>query len=89
MRKYHEVLINSYMKGDAYKKVGNHKLEISEDGLAKFKYHDNTIIKINEDEKVIYVDNCGWDTVSTNQAINGYIYNLTSILGDYEVIKLN
>ena len=58
------------------RKFGNHSTEtnrkLNGDLVQTCKYHDNTICLINWTIKVVYLDNCGWNTSSTNRVLNDY-----------------
>ena len=72
MRKYSEKIFKSIMNGDIMIKVGNHKMEKLQDSYY-FMYHGNIIMIIDTLENKIIVDNCGYDTGSTTQAVNSHL----------------
>ena len=72
MRKYSENLFEKMMNGVEKAKNGNHSMaKIGESWY--FMYHKNIILTIDVEEKRIIVDNCGFNTVSTTQAINSHL----------------
>ena len=72
MRKYTESLFNAMMNGKKNFKVGNHAVTKIQDSYY-FMYHKNIIMTIDTLENKIIVDNCGYDTSSTIQAINSHL----------------
>ena len=72
MRKYSEKIFKSIMNGDIMIKVGNHKMEKLQDSYY-LTYHGNIIMIIDTLENKIIVDNCGYDTSSTTQAVNSHL----------------
>lgn len=72
MRKYSEKIFNSIMDGDIMIKVGNHKMNKIGDTYY-LMFHENIIMAIDTLERRIIVDNCGYDTSSTTQAINSHL----------------
>ena len=72
MRKYSENMFNKMMEGAKNCRIGNHSMEkIGENYY--FRFHGNTIFVINCTDKVVLVDNCGYFTTSTTQAINSHL----------------
>lgn len=72
MRKYAYILWHAQTP----KIVGNHAVNIIEGDtitLRQYTYHGNVIFAVSPELRVAVADNCGWDTVSTNAAINQYI----------------
>ena len=57
-------------------KLGNHRKEV-EGNFTKYIYHWTAIVVVNEDEKTFYTDHGGWNTQSTNRAINSYRHQLS------------
>ena len=72
MRKYSEKIFNSIMDGDIMIKVGNHKMNKIGDTYY-LMFHENIIMAIDTLENKIIIDNCGYDTTSTTQAINSHL----------------
>ena len=72
MKKYSEKIFKSIMNGDIMIKVGNHKMEKLQDSYY-LTYHGNIIMIIDTLENKIIVDNCGYDTGSTTQAVNSHL----------------
>lgn len=72
MRKYTENMFKGIMNGDIMIKIGNHAVTKIQDSYY-FTYHKNIIMTIDTLENKIIVDNCGYDTSSTTQAINSHL----------------
>lgn len=72
MRKYTESLFEKMMEGKEKFKVGNHAVTKIQDSYY-LTYHKNIIMTIDTLENKIIVDNCGYDTTSTTQAINSHL----------------
>lgn len=53
-------------------RIGNHRVEICENGMRKFIYFKTCICLVDDVNKTFFIDNGGWDTVSTNKAIGSY-----------------
>ena len=71
MRKYSEKMFNKMVNG-VESKVGNHECcRIGENFW--FKYHGNAIFVVDFTDNAIFVDNCGYCTSSTTQAINSHL----------------
>lgn len=51
-------------------KTGNHRAERFSDGTIAYYYHDTAICVVSEGKA--HYDNGGWNTSSTNRAINSY-----------------
>jgi hypothetical protein len=79
MRKYTEVLMRGLNEGRTKIKVGNHKAIKSKEGIM-FLYHNNPIMMIDFEDNEIVVDDCGYGTTSTTQAINSHIEGIKEIL---------
>lgn len=91
MRKYSENLFNAIMEGKTKKTVGNHKFDKIGDNYY-LKYHNNTIMVINHYDNIILVDECGWHTQSTIQAINSHLDAVEEYFGSingYEFVDLS
>lgn len=71
MRKFNVNLMDAMLKGEN-KKCGNHKLTIKDD-VFEFSYHGNVILTVNNLNNTVTIDDCNYSTISTTQAINGYI----------------
>ena len=58
------------------KKVGNHATfwthPCTGDDIQYFTYHGNVICRVNWTRKKVSLDNAGWNTSSTNRALNDY-----------------
>lgn len=80
MLKSVETLWNSW----ADKKVGNHSKAIYSNCEA-YMYHGNRICLVSHEEKTVYLNNCGWATVSTNRAMNDYKRLATATYPHYEI----
>lgn len=68
-------------------KAGNHKLEISNNGIKNLIYYWTTICKVNPSLKVFATDNGGYNTSSTNRAINAYSREL--LWEGYKEVEFN
>lgn len=79
MRKYSKVLFEKMISGATHFKCGNHRFE-KIDNVNYFTYHKTDIVIINEKNKIITIDNGGWDTSSTNQAIRSHIEAISQYL---------
>ena len=66
-----EKLVRAMRDGKKHMKLGNHRME-QENGIVRFIYHDTAICTLNRNNGVFYTNNGGWDTQSTNRAINAY-----------------
>ena len=72
MRKYSEKMFRNMMNGVESCKIGNHSM--SRFGESWYlMYHGNIICMIDTLENKIIVDNCGYYTNSTTQAINSHL----------------
>lgn len=60
-------------------KVGNHSRDFIGTYTEKFTYHWTSICVVNHNNCTFYVDNGGWNTSSTNRAINDYKRHFESI----------
>lgn len=55
------------------KKVGNHATYFSQNcEVQYFTYHGNIICTVDWRNKTVRLSNCGWNTSSTNRALNDY-----------------
>ena len=69
MLKAVETLVNANCK----KRVGNHATYFSQNyEMQYFTYFDNIICTVDWMNKKVYLTDAGWDTVSTNRAVNDY-----------------
>ena len=57
-------------------KFGNHatfySTPITGDSIQYFTYHGNIICRVNWTQKTVLLTNVGWNTPSTNRALNDY-----------------
>ena len=57
-------------------KFGNHatfySTPITGDSIQYFTYHGNIICRVNWTQKTVLLTNAGWNTSSTNRALNDY-----------------
>lgn len=68
-----KTVLNLYNSNQDYLKIGNHKVERSNNGnIELYSYHRTVIFAIDKNEKTIVIDNGGWNTSSTTRAINDY-----------------
>ena len=79
MRKYHEKLYYSSCNASC----GNHDVTnvYNENGVAVrriFRYHGSAIVVMYPTESRVIIDNHGYSTISTSQAIKGYLELLPS-----------
>lgn len=79
MRKYTENLMNSLNQGRTDVKVGNHRAFRKDDKIF-FTFHGNAIMVLNFKDNTITVNDCGYHTTSTTQAINSHIEGIFEIL---------
>ena len=69
MLKAVETLVNA----NNNKKVGNHAMYFSQNyEVQYFTYHGNIICTVDWKNKTVRLTNCGWNTTSTNRALNDY-----------------
>lgn len=68
--------IETLLRGERTK-VGNHSVVPTNVGC-NYYYHLTPIAKVNDLEKVVIIDNGGWNTSSTSRAINNYISHYTN-----------
>ena len=58
-------------------KFGNHatfySTPITGDSIQYFTYHGNIICRVNWTQKTVLLTNTGWNTPSTNRALNDYV----------------
>ena len=55
------------------KRVGNHATYFSQNcEMQYFTYFDNIICKVDCMNKTVRLTDAGWDTISTNRAVNDY-----------------
>lgn len=58
------------------RKFGNHatyfKKEEDKKCIQYFTYHNNLICVVNWTDQKVWLDNAGWNTSSTNRALNDY-----------------
>lgn len=70
------------------KKLGNHRVEFTPSGRREFIYHWTAICIVDDRTKTFVTNNGGWNTQSTNRAINAYRRHFES-LGYREVETLD
>ena len=70
MLKAVENLIYAANTGRKSAKQGNHRMERASDGRIWYYYHSTAICTVKDG--VAKYDNGGWNTSSTNRAINSY-----------------
>lgn len=66
------VAIRTLTESNTAKRVGNHAVTISRDGCKHFIYHATEICTVDPVARNFTTDNGGWNTQSTNRAINDY-----------------
>lgn len=67
--------IQKLIASDKDKKIGNHRLEIKEDGQRWYYYHNTPIVKQIDPRspyETFIISNGGWNTRSTNDNIREY-----------------
>lgn len=68
--------IDKILKENGNLRVGNHRIEwtFNDAGheIANYYYHDTIICQVNTNQCTVSYDNGGYDTRSTNTAINCY-----------------
>jgi len=69
------ITILKLIHSDRNKKIGNHRLEISENGVRRYYYFNTAIV--THFGNIIEIDDGGWKTPSTTRAINSYKKNLS------------
>ena len=80
MRKYTQRLFDKkFIEGKKSFKVGNHKINTIGNSIY-LSYHGNNIILIDFLDKKIIIDNCGYNTTSTIQAINSHLEGINDYL---------
>lgn len=74
--------VKNLSQSDRNKKLGNHRVEIQDNGEKWFYYYATPIAKVNYSNRTITVDNGGYGTSSTTRAINAYIreYNTFKLI---------
>lgn len=71
----------------ASSKQGNHKrIDDFETHVSHYTYHDNTICMIDWNQRTAWIDDCGWNTTSTNRACNDYVRYIQAHFPDMKVI---
>ena len=71
MRKVTETQVNNYLN-DVQKTVGNTTVSVNEDTTAMM-YHGNIIALKDRKSGAIQITNCGWETNTTKERLNGLI----------------
>lgn len=73
------------------KVIGNHSRDGWNDTtghVTRFKYHNNVICVIEWNNKTCILTNCGWNTPSTNRALNDYKRYVSTHFPDIEIIDM-
>lgn len=63
--------IETLLRGERTR-VGNHSAVPTNVG-SDYYYHSTPIAKVNDLERIVIINNGGWNTSSTSRAINNYI----------------
>lgn len=68
--------VQKCLESSTDRKFGNHgtwwSLPSTGDVIQYFTYHGNVICRVNWTQRTVYLTNAGWDTSSTNRALNDY-----------------
>lgn len=67
-----EKLISAYRNGKKKMKAGNHRLEVDNEGVARFYYHWTAICTVNPNKGTVVYDYNNFHTSSTTRSINSY-----------------
>ena len=73
------------------KVIGNHSRDGWNDStghVSRFKYHNNVICIIEWNNRTCILTNCGWNTPSTNRALNDYKRYVSTHFPDMEIIDM-
>lgn len=73
------------------KVIGNHSRDGWNDTtghVTRFKYHNNVICIIEWNNRTCILTNCGWNTPSTNRALNDYKRYVSTHFPDMEIIDM-
>ena len=73
------------------KVIGNHSRDGWNDAtghVSRFKYHNNVICIIEWNNRTCILTNCGWNTPSTNRALNDYKRYVSTHFPDMEIIDM-
>ena len=73
------------------KVIGNHSRDGWNDTtghVTRFKYHNNVICVIEWNNRTCILTNCGWNTPSTNRALNDYKRYVSTHFPDMEIIDM-
>lgn len=73
------------------KVIGNHSRDGWNDStghVTRFKYHNNAICIIEWNNRTCILTNCGWNTPSTNRALNDYKRYVSAHFPDIEIIDM-
>lgn len=94
MRKYSErLIVNGIFEDRNIIKCGNHTLVKNiNNSTIDLLYHGNRIMQIDDVNMLIVIDDCGYGTTSTTQAINSHLQALEIILGKnngYDILDLS
>ena len=73
MRKITRESVNAFLNGEKFNK-SNMSVEV-EPNVTILKYQGNSIAyKYNDPKKTIAITNCGWESRTTKERLNGVIY---------------
>ena len=68
-----EKLISAYRNGKKKMKIGNHRLEVDNEGVARFYYHWTAICTVDPNKGTVVYDDGGYSGYSsTTRALNSY-----------------
>lgn len=65
--------IDTLISSKKNKRVGNHSLEITDDGTELYYYYWTVICEVNHTKGQIIINDGGYGTSSTTRAINDYL----------------
>ncbi len=87
MLKTVEKLIDFGLNKTTDKKIGNHEVVVNRyNQTTSFYYFDTAIAVIDYNERLITLSQGGWNTVSTNRALNDYKRALKEYYPNYSMI---
>lgn len=79
--------VEKLVASDKDMKLGNHRLEIQQDGTEWYYYHATPIIKVDWLKNRVTVNDGGWGTVSTTRSINAYLREIGKYM-TYDIIDM-
>ena len=68
-----EKLVSAYRDGKKKMKIGNHRLEVDNNGVARFYYHRTAVCTVNPNSGGVVYDDGGYSGYSsTTRTLNSY-----------------